>query len=134
MTDIKEIMEKSYHKSLEELGIGQDYSYNECDFDDAGEAVWMGMFDFCGCGNWWVHLDTLLSTLHKMDLWHTANELPNYAPEEELWLYFLNLHEFAEHGSSVFGSWLSEKGKHLKCVLEVWRKETMEFGDNEIEK
>lgn len=127
-------MDISYHKSLEELGIGQDYSYNECDFDDAGEVVWMGMFDFCGCGNWWVHLDTLLSTLRKMDLWHTAKELPNYTPEEELWLYYLNLHEFAEHGSSVFGSWLSEKGKHLKCVLEVWRKETMEFGDNEIEK
>ena len=126
-------MDISYHKSLEELGIGQDYSYNECDFDDAGEVVWMGMFDFCGCGNPRVHLDTLLSTLRKMDLWHTAKELPNYTPEEELWLYFLNLHEFAEHGSSVFGSWLSEKGKHLKCVLEVWRKETMEFGDNEID-
>lgn len=123
-------MDISYHKSLEELGIGQDYSYNGCGFDDAGEAVWMGMFDFCGCGNWWVHLDTLLSTLRKIDLWHTVDKEPNYTPEEELWLYFLNLHEFAEHGSSVFGSWLSEKGKHLKCVLEVWRKNSPDFKDN----
>lgn len=122
MMDIKDIMEKSYHRSLEELGVGPDYSYNGYSFNDAGEAIWMGIFDFCGCGNWWVHLDTLLSTLRKMDLWHTADNEPNYTPEEELWLYFLDLHDFSEHGTSIFGSWISAKGQHLKCVLEVWRK------------
>lgn len=116
-------METSYHKSLEELGIGQDCSCNGYNFNDKGEAIWIGLFGFCGCGNWWNHLDALLSTLRKMDLWHTVDKEPNYTPEEELWLYFLDLHEFTEHGSSVFGSWLSEKGKHLKCVLEVWRKD-----------
>lgn len=119
---------EGFQLSLSALGIEPDGCGLQVEglyCKDAGEAVWCGLFGFCGCGNWKDHLDVLLNTLRKIERWHTMDEEQEYTPEEELWLYFLDLHDFTEHGSSIFGSWFSDKGKHLKCVLEVWNKNRM---------
>lgn len=111
---------------LDVLGVafdGCDYQFQGLSYEDAGGVVWCGLFGFCGCGNREDHLNVLLSTLHKMYRWHTQNEYSEYTPEEELWLYFLDLYGFTEHGSSIFGSWLTDKGKSLKYILEMWNKD-----------
>ena len=45
-------------------------------------------------------------------------------------MYILDEHEFTEHGGSIIGCWLTEKGEMLLATLDAWYKENI---DNEKE-
>jgi len=85
--------------------------------------------DFCGCGNPDEGYDALLETLRAYDeggdrkAWAYARggnwEGPG-SGYDMLILYFLNAHGLMEHGGSVGGSWLTDKGKKVRAFLEEW--------------
>lgn len=84
------------------------------------EAICGGLFGFCGCGDNDYEMakfrEVLLALQQRICLGF----------EYQIYLYLLDKHEFTEHGSSVFGSWLTEKGEALLFLLNEWDKEMNE--------
>ena len=122
-------MAHNYEESLLALRIGRSlsmYIYNEQYYASMEDVVWHGLFGFCTCGNPDVHLETLLNTIQKIEAFHHTDISQEFTGEEELWLYLLDKHGFTSHGCSVRCPWMNEDGEHLKCVLEVWKKNRKE--------
>jgi len=86
---------------------------------------------WCGCGNpdtAFMYMRDVLAALHKRsknsragtDTWDADSDalyaLLNFNACEPLalsYLYMLDAHGLTEHGSSVMGSWLTDKGTQL---------------------
>lgn len=98
---------------------------------EAWAAGLMGIqsLDFCGCGNPSEGYDALLETLKA---YHTDGDRKKWAEArggnwsgpgngyDYMILYFLNAHDLMEHGGSVGGSWLTQKGQSVLRFLEEW--------------
>jgi hypothetical protein len=76
---------------------------------------------FCGCGSPDAAADTLriILTLHPLHSNREAFEtlVPNDGVQHLL-LYTLDHFDLTEHGGSVGGGWLTEKGKAVLAALE----------------
>lgn len=85
------------------------------------EYVWLGVMGFCGCYD-----DALFKEFfHVMGkLWEARSNDESWHYEctsdklQELILHCLNEKKLVEHGGSVRGSWLTEKGIRLCKMLE----------------
>lgn len=78
----------------------------------------------CGCGQYDERLDLLKEVLNAAPLYETENT-PEYlrTPLGEWFLCLLDKAEIIEHGGTIGGSWLTEKGKRLLDALnndDVW--------------
>lgn len=85
-------------------------------FDDIG---------ICGCGDPDSVLDMLEEYLEKKSDYMSFKDQIAFAEKyhEELMLFMMYIMDnkgFTDHGSSVYGSWLTDKGKHF---LELLKKE-----------
>lgn len=83
---------------------------------------------FCGCGSPESAANALLLLLdmHPMyEGWDKLNEFTGGREDAYLLLYTLDSHDLAEHGSSVGGQWLTDKGEALLAGL---RREYAEDG------
>lgn len=98
--------------------IGPD----ECHYDTEAEAMYYGQIGLCGCGKpEEVHrflLECLAATCDDYEtiLDHKkVVELVKAKPEivAEFVLHFLDDRNLTEHGGSVYGSWLTERGKQV---------------------
>lgn len=76
-----------------------------------------GLFGFCGCGD----NDYEMGKFREVLL--AIQERVRLREEYQIYLYLLDKHEFTEHGSSVFASWLTEKGEALLFLLNKWEEE-----------
>ncbi|MDY6857563.1 MAG: hypothetical protein SWO11_23240 [Thermodesulfobacteriota bacterium] len=96
-----------------------------CHYCSEAEAMYYDQIGLCGCGqpeN--VHkflLDCMAATRDDHDLiidYSKIIEIVKSRPEvvAEFVLHFLDDCNLTEHGSSVYGSWLTERGKQ---VLEI---------------
>ena len=82
--------------------------------DSLEELIHCQLFGFCGCGDPEFELQNFLKTLK------TIKEGECAPFELQIYLYILDKEGFTEHGTSVFGSWLNEKGEALFCLLDAW--------------
>lgn len=101
---------------------------NKLIFEDLG---------FCGCGNPEQDIIFIKNILDLRNKWHNdkltykkyrklikKEFIKNWECAEEYILYMLNDKEFLEHGSSVGGSWLLNKGHKL---LKITNEEISEI-------
>ena len=115
---------KSTKEELALLGISEtkDFMFTApdgCEHDSLESAVWVGVFGFCSCGNpeydmrrilriMQILIDRSLEGFAELCDEHNCNQI---------YLYWLDKEDFTEHGSSIYGSWLTDKGKALYSAL-----------------
>lgn len=111
-------------EALKKLGIVYDdvdktYTIKangvETDYESLKDAVWVGIFSFCGCGDPDKHLVKMYDLLSAMD-----EESPKAPTDEDvIYLYLLDSKGMTEHGCSVHFSWLNDKGRALMKVIKA---------------
>lgn len=95
-----------------------------CHYDTKAAAIGIGLCGLCGCGSVEQNLDFIRDCLRLCDLRGGSREmLPAVAIEQlvacrpdvaaEVLLHLFNNLELCEHGSTVRGSWLTEKGRFV---------------------
>ena len=107
-----------------------------CHYDTRAAAIYYDHLKFCGCGEpnevgkFIARLLTENSHRHEPDqprpVSHDdALRLIKEDPDAAAWmlLYMLDVWEFTEHGGSVNGAWLTERGKQ---AAEVFAGETID--------
>jgi hypothetical protein len=75
---------------------------------------------FCGCGSPHSAAASLLKLLRLHPLYDHRRELEVLLPDkgiQHLVLYMLDCFDLTEHGSSVGGAWLTDKGKAVMEAL-----------------
>jgi hypothetical protein len=111
-----------------EDGVG--FTHNDMDYHTEEDLIMSGMLGFCGCGNPDNCLKYILDVLTHIDKsikgmpneeWHKQRQELFQGNEGAMYFiyYVLDEKEFTEHGGSVPG-WLTEKGQHLKTLLEEY--------------
>lgn len=70
------------------------------------------IFDFCVCGRPFIFVEQLYEYLTIVD----KGELPD--DKYTAYMYLCDKAELTEHGGSVIGAWLTDKGKTLLKQLE----------------
>lgn len=96
--------------------------------EDFLESFLIEVFNFCGCGSLLdgtgVFLKQVLNafdddylSLDKIEDICKTNEIVDFT------LHFLDANELTDHGTSIYGSWLTEKGIALReCLNEVLKR------------
>lgn len=76
---------------------------------------------FCACGSPEDAFEALAKALRIISHDRWLDELKAWIPDDGLQLlllYQLDKMDLTEHGGSVYGSWLSDKGKEVLAALE----------------
>ena len=95
-----------------------------CHYDNEAAAMYFDQIGLCGCGSpGEVHqflLDCMSATKETSDIldYEKIKDLIKANPDTvtQLVLHFLDSRDLTEHGGSVWGSWLTDRGKQ---VLEI---------------
>jgi len=101
--------------------ITTDWELEKYDCNSKEEFLWIYVLDGCGCGSanelqklaWKVF--ELFATHHKERKWSIYDD-----KKTEIIAHWLNSKGLLEHGTSIGGSWLSEKGECLYKELNEW--------------
>lgn len=105
-----------------------------CKEEYEAAKIWLGQY-WCGCGASDEAKKTLMEVLDwwkpRADVSSLMIDLPTMQKFEDVhgqgvttaFLYFLNGTGIAEHGSSVYGSWLTKTGMELKEYLPFYEDE-----------
>ena len=85
----------------------------------------------CGCGFYDDRLEVLKETLNAL-LFYGRENTPDYlkTPLGEWFLCLLTDSDLIDHGTSIGGSWITDKGKRVLTVLND-EKEYQRLIDNE---
>lgn len=111
---------------------GDGYTKEGCYYSTKEELVMQGFIDWCGCGNNEIagrYLLQLMQTIddHSHDIkgaWEKRMEMLNH-PAGLVVMYELEYRDWIEHGSNIYGGWLSEEGKEILGLLkEVYGLDT----------
>ena len=113
--------------------------HDGCDHDNLIDYIG-GLLGFCGCGSPESALmylrDTLLDIQHRSEV-EWKQEPPIYSGKlsarmaalpdglQYIYWYWLDHLQLIEHGTSVGGSWLTDRGKHLLARLVAMNLEEM---------
>lgn len=104
--------------ALKRLGISEnDYGYVDSQgfyYNFLENAIWGGVFDFCCCGDVSKGLKAIKECLEAVESKEAKDESDF---RFYVLFYVLDKLELTEHGFSIYGSWLSEKGKDVLTVL-----------------
>lgn len=114
----------------------QTHIIQEQDDEEFTTSFIIEYFKFCGCGSIPMVIDYINDVLNCFDdrsnfgcnPYLNLNKIKEICHEDdniiEFILHYLDAVELTEHGSSVYGSWLTEKGIALKDYLnEYWKGE-----------
>lgn len=116
----------------------EDLLYGGCTYENLEDVLQTGVLGFCGCGDAsdnLLHIMTVLSLLESRSEGERSEYMEWYAKlkayfgtetHAQFFYYWLDERGFTEHGGSVFGSWLTPKGKDLLRALEKWKDEEYE--------
>ena len=77
---------------------------------------------FCGCGHPEHACAALLRLLRLQPLYNNRAEIDAWLPDDgvqHLLLYKLSADDLTEHGGSVGGGWLTDKGRDVQAALAV---------------
>lgn len=80
-------------------------------YNNLEEYVWAGLFGFCCCGDPQRELEKIKETLSN------AKSRNPLSDELQIYGYLLDRSDFTEHGSSIYGAWLTSKGEALLTLL-----------------
>jgi hypothetical protein len=108
--------------------IGEDGSHCKT----LAGAIWFDKLKLCGCGDPDLVREFIVSLLTSGKPWQEGGDVkPTNTAETEalilanpeaaalLIMYMLDAHELTEHGGSVGGSWLTERGKQVAKVFSA---------------
>lgn len=97
-----------------------------CHYDNAVQAYYFGVLKFCGCGRPEDVLTLLRDALAAYCIadWDEKKGavdalLPMSCPISLNYKYWLDSLGLIEHGSSVYGSWITDHGKAVLKLLEM---------------
>lgn len=117
-----------------------------CGYEDFEQLVMSGVLGFCGCGSPEKAAGFLLDVLRHIAAQRVMCDSPEWGEmslgqrgqyyrkraedrealmgrSEMLVLYWLDKEGYSEHGSSVNGCWLTDKGYELLEMLELWNSQ-----------
>ncbi len=95
----------------------------------------------CGCGrplDTWEMIHRYLKALklRSESVDEGIEEVKNFYMQNyglaQFMAYILDDREYTEHGTSIYGAWLTDKGKDLLSILDIYMNEDIEsdvFGD-----
>ena len=81
----------------------------------------------CGCGN--PKMVYRLIHVVMKEILESSVKVNDYVGYYNYMIYQLNEQGFLEHGSSIFGSWITGKGKKLIEALDEMAKYDYEYDD-----
>lgn len=84
--------------------------------------------NICGCGNPNM-VYRLIHVVMKDILKFSSVKVDDYVGYYDYMIYQLNEQGFLEHGSSIYGSWVTEKGEKLIEALDEMAKYDYEYED-----
>lgn len=98
-----------------------------CWYDSPEEYLWIGILGGCGCGEPDSLAEMAYKLLEHFGTPHMERTFNFYEGDDhltyEVIAHWLAEKEVTEHGGSIYGSWLSEKGKEiLKTIKEAKEK------------
>jgi hypothetical protein len=103
----------------------EGYEYDGTTYETAEELVLTGMLDFCGCGAPDAAGKFLMNTLQGMKDFHDSKITweerdAKFSDEGVRYFvyYILEKEGLTEHGTSVNGSWLTDKGNEILTYLK----------------
>ena len=67
----------------------------------------------CGCGQPFLCWQALYDYLKSTEFYHSTEN-----PFELFFMYIINYIKLTEHGTSIYGAWLTKKGKEVLSWLE----------------
>ena len=106
------------YEALSTLGCKKDehgyLNHEDLFYEELWSLIHNGLFDFCCCG------DAEYELLKFREVLLSLEERKRLSDEYQIYLYILDKEKFTEHGCSVFGSWLTDRGKALLVLLEMW--------------
>lgn len=134
--DRKELIDIFFDKdSISNDYLTQDYCLSPTDNEEFLTSFFVEAFGFCGCGclsmsikfvrdilNCYEDEEGLGAPYLNLD---NAKEVCGNDNITDFMLHWLDTVELTDHGSSVYGSWLTNKGKALRDYLKnvVWEDE-----------
>lgn len=83
--------------------------------------------NICGCGN--PKMVYRLIHVVMKDILKSSVKVDDYVGYYDYMIYQLNEQGFLEHGSSIYGSWVTEKGEKLIEALDEMAKYDYEYED-----
>ena len=114
-----------------------------CDYDNLLDYICTGLLKWCGCGSpesALIYLrDTLADIQHRSEVEWKQNP-PIYAGKlsarmaalpdglQYIYWYWIDNMELIEHGGSVGGSWLTERGRQFLARLQAMNIEELAAG------
>lgn len=113
----------------------EDYEIDNIIEESLNEFIFTDL-DLCGCGSpesTYEVIRLILIAQNQTDWDNKQNSFnkicglnmalnDNYDGLIQFVLYILDSHEFLEHGGSIGGAWLTEKGKLFLDLLNMWNE------------
>ena len=82
--------------------------------------LWIGILGGCGCGNSYELSELVLKVLELFATEHEKREFSVYDDlKYEIIAHWLDSKDLIEHGTSINGSWLTEKGESIYNVIKT---------------
>lgn len=114
----------------------------DCWFPNYREYIWSHMLGFCGCsGESETYTFQILKKIYDESLKEDGSYYYEYKDVSDHWLalqelilMILDKADLTEHGSSVRGCWLTDKGKEVcKKIdeLNLWEEPKSKEGKND---
>lgn len=115
--------------------LTQNYCTEMTDDEEFLTSFFIEAFDFCGCGCLSMSIKfvrDILNCYEDEEGWGASHLKLDKAKEvcgndniTDFMLHWLDTVELTNHGSSVYGSWLTDTGKALRDYLKnvVWEEE-----------
>lgn len=102
----------------------QDFVVDGVSYDDAADYLWVGVLGGCGCGSADLLADKAVAVLKNFEL-EPTDPSRFYVGENvtnELLAHWLDSKGLLEHGGSVSGSWLTDKGKEVLQLIKDYEE------------
>lgn len=108
---------------------GCAYPPDPPDHNNLGNVLQSGVLGFCNCGCPGANVEfvgQVLSVLASDDPWDVQNaklrEMAGSEVVHDFVLYVLDDKNLLEHGGSIGGSWLTNKGRAFLAAVEEWKR------------
>lgn len=85
--------------------------------------------NICGCGNPEIAYESIRQMLLRAKDQNVITDLDNPDGYMLFMAYTLDSMGFLEHGSSIYGAWITEKGKELLKCLDIFKKYSYKYED-----
>lgn len=100
----------------------KEYMYidqDSCSWDNIQDWIMIGVFGLCGCGHSVDIGDDVINIIISLGN-KKFQEKAWDDKYEELILHLLDSKGLTEHGSTVYGSWLTDEGKNILSIIKKY--------------